>query len=103
MTKPRDPVAILHEQRPVGAHLVIEHIDGALVGEWAEHGAADIARQHLRAGEHHDAQQPERDAATAPMRFSRKPIMRARRHAGFTASGRAHRPGARRSFDTGGL
>ena len=56
-----DPVAILDQQRPIGAHLVIERVDRPLVGERAEHGAPDIARQQLAAGEHDDAEQPQRD------------------------------------------
>ena len=59
--KRANPVAILDQQGTIGPHLVIERIDRPLVGKRAEHGAPDIARQHLAAGEHDDAEQPQRD------------------------------------------
>jgi hypothetical protein len=40
---------------------MIEHLDGALVGERAEDRAADIAGQYLAAQEHHHAEQKQRD------------------------------------------
>ena len=51
---------VLHESRPVGAELVIQHRDGPLVGQRSEHGAADVAGQQLPSGEHQNAQDEER-------------------------------------------
>ena len=60
-TKFQIQLAVLGQQRPVGAELVVERIDRALVGKRPEHGAPDIAGQHLAAQKHHDAEQKQRD------------------------------------------
>jgi hypothetical protein len=51
----------LDEQWPVDAERMVERIDRALVGERPENGPPDIARKHLAAKEHHDAEQEQRD------------------------------------------
>ena len=60
-----DPLAILHQQRPVDAELVSQGIDGALVGKRSQNGATDITRQHLAADENHHAEQEQRDQGQA--------------------------------------
>ena len=55
-----DPGAILDDERPVGAHFLVERIDRHLVGKGTEHGAADITGKHACTGENEDAEQPKR-------------------------------------------
>jgi hypothetical protein len=38
----RDPVAILREQRPIGAELLVEIVDGSLVREGPEDATGDV-------------------------------------------------------------
>jgi hypothetical protein len=57
----RDPVPVLGPEGAVGAKLLVQVVDGRLVGERAEDAAGDVAGQHLRAEEDDDAEQPERD------------------------------------------
>ncbi len=56
-----DPVAVLDEDRPVRTELLVELVDGLLVGEGAEDRAADVAGEQLGGDEDDHAQQDERD------------------------------------------
>jgi hypothetical protein len=56
-----NPVPVLDQDRTIDAEFVIEIGDGLRVGERPQDRATNIARQQLPAGEHQNAQQPERD------------------------------------------
>ena len=60
-----DPLAILDQQRAIDAEFVAQGVDGALVGQRAEDGPADVARQHLPADEDEDTEQEQRDQGQA--------------------------------------
>jgi hypothetical protein len=52
-------------ERLVDAELMVELLDGALVGQRPEDRPAGIAREHLPGEEHDQAQDPERDQGEA--------------------------------------
>ena len=56
--KARDPVAILHQKRAVGAHFMVQHIDRRLIGKGPQHRAADIPGQKMPACKDQHAEQP---------------------------------------------
>ena len=55
------PVQVLHDQRAVGAELLVELVDRGLIGEGAEDAPADVAGEHLGGEEDEHAQQQQRD------------------------------------------
>ena len=59
--EPRDPVPVLAEDGLVRAELVIQLVDGGLVGEVAELAASDVAREQVRAHEDEHAEEEQRD------------------------------------------
>ena len=60
-----DPSEVGLDRRAVRADLVVDGRHRVGIGERPQDGAADVARQQLRAGEHHDAQQGEGQQAEA--------------------------------------
>jgi hypothetical protein len=60
-----DPVPVLGQERAVGAELVVEVLDRALVCERPQDAACDVPRQHLGADEDEHAQKEQRDEGEA--------------------------------------
>ena len=61
----RDPVPVLGQQRLVGAELLVEVVDGGLVGERSEDPAADVTGENVRGEEDEHAEEEERDRRQA--------------------------------------
>jgi hypothetical protein len=70
-----DPRGVLLEKRTVRAQLMIERGHGARIGQWPEHGAANVAWQQLAAREHEHGKQPQREKR--PRRALREKARRA--------------------------
>jgi hypothetical protein len=58
-----DPVEVLRDQRFVGAEPLVQGVHRPLVRERPEDRPPDVARQNLRADEHDEAEQHQRDQA----------------------------------------
>src|SRR5262249_37653842 len=63
--KLRYPVAVLDPYRSVGADLMIQSVNRALIGERTKHRAHGMAGEHWRTRESDDAQQPQRNERKA--------------------------------------
>ena len=59
MEEAREPVPVAGQERLVEAELVVQLLDGCVVGERPENGPPGVSRQDLGADEHDDAQEPE--------------------------------------------